>query len=370
MNSSCKCAGGGRARKHFSKLTLICTQNLFAISISPTLPDERMKIGSVNHVSFNFRRWNREKSSRKTSCHKLELYGLLDSNKIYIFLSFCRLGDGDRSEKDRHSPWNIKKHFRFHIDTNKISVEIPSGRALKNSCMFSHHISLGKKGWQNCILIMEGMAKKYYLIIRFHFINFLSTMETSRRQTEAEQGNVDVDERNESNKSGEKRKFPLQLQQRLLQEKKRKTDDLEWKAKSREKVVNYNWNFIKFLSLLIKRDRLPLSRTSKLGASSSVHTLPIAINYSFLIITLGRGVTFQIILNQSVMQRFPGFHSHHLPNSLDTAPASDSFVASMVFFAIKFSNRQRMSDFQGMHWWCWLFFEPFLFSSVTLSRFP
>lgn len=72
-------------------------------------------------------------------------------------------------------------------------------------------------------------------------------METSRRQTEAAQGNVDDDDRknkwNESNKSGEKRKFPLQLQQRLLQEKKRKTVESEWKAKSREKVVNYNWNF-------------------------------------------------------------------------------------------------------------------------------
>lgn len=81
-------------------------------------PEERMKIGLMNHVSFNFRRWIREKSSRKMKCHQLEVYGLLDSNKIYIFLSFCRLGDGDRSEKDRHSPWNIKKHFRFRIDTS------------------------------------------------------------------------------------------------------------------------------------------------------------------------------------------------------------------------------------------------------------
>lgn len=128
-------------------------------------PDERMKIGLMNHVSFNFRRWNREKSSRKMKCHKLEVYGLLDSNKIYIFLSFCRLGDGDRSEKDRHSPWNIKKHFRFHIDTFvKFSVEIPSGRALKNSCMFSHHISLAEKGWQNCILIMEWQRNIIWLL--------------------------------------------------------------------------------------------------------------------------------------------------------------------------------------------------------------
>lgn len=50
-------------------------------------------------------------------------------------------------------------------------------------------------------------------------------METSRRQTEAAQGNDDDDERknkwNESNKSGEKRKFPLQLQQRLLRRKEK-----------------------------------------------------------------------------------------------------------------------------------------------------
>lgn len=63
-------------------------------------------------------------------------------------------------------------------------------------------------------------------------------METSRRQTEAAQGNDD-DERknkwNESNKSGEKRKFPLQLQQRLLQRKEKENGRVRVKSEIKGK---------------------------------------------------------------------------------------------------------------------------------------
>lgn len=49
--------------------------------ISSTLV-ERMKIGLMNHVSFNFVRRKEAKKSLEMKCHKLELYGLLDFNFI------------------------------------------------------------------------------------------------------------------------------------------------------------------------------------------------------------------------------------------------------------------------------------------------